>query len=745
MKSFKRILSCVLASVLLLLPLSNIWSIDDIFAEENLQIIRLDNSYFSPKSFTITDLYAQYKLDTSSLEADTLTQTSKLTYKPIYADGIILSNGTTEITGVGISVDNKEILTISDKILTPKSEGTTTIVCTVYAQKSIYDVAINHTYTIPNSCSYTFTINVSAVYELTVTNVTLTERNETKKLQIRNFPVDETNMGQSPEGSSELWSEWHSSNPEVVSVEQDGTLTALEEGKATIEVERKKWSQNYYGEWFEQTVDTFTATVTVDLYRLEKNNLKFNSIEPQQLVVSNEPTEVLWASSDSSICTVDSNGWVTPISNGTATVFAVVGDHTFQCDVTVNIEPQISQGKIVFDSIGDTQQLSVLYTTDTLTWISSDTNVATVNNGLVEAVGVGNATIYAISSSGTRYECTVSFDSNAKPDDTTTTTATTTANTTTTTITSTTTTSATTITTTETTAASEAVTTYYDGITYRISNDCVSVVKCDDTAEQVRILNEINGYPVTFIEPGSFADSTVLYSLTIPKNISYFDYMEFINCPLGEIIIENPELSLWSIYHIPESTVIYGYESSTAQKYATDYNRVFVSLGEPPTTTTTTTTITNSTTVTTTTAITSTSTPDETSTAMTTIATTTSTAITTTVTTAFASEEEFCEMAFKDFEQLTGTTPYIAEIIKNEGGILTIELRDVDGAIYATYEIDSVTGIGTRSDGSEVNLPQTGNNSLKTVIAVSAALTLTIAGAYSVAKSGVIRKKEDGQ
>ena len=59
--------------------------------------------------------------------------------------------------------------------------------------------------------------------------------------------------------------------------------------------------------------------------------------------------------------------------------------------------------------------------------------------------------------------------------------------------------------------------------------------------------------------------------------------------------------------------------------------------------------------------------------------------------------------------------------------------------------IDPVTGIGTSSNGSEVNLPQTGNNSLKTVTAATAALALTLLGSFAVAKSGVIRKKEDEQ
>ena len=59
----------------------------------------------------------------------------------------------------------------------------------------------------------------------------------------------------------------------------------------------------------------------------------------------------------------------------------------------------LSQDTISFSTIGATQQLSATLTpentTDTVAWVSSDTNVATVFNGLVTCVGVGAATITA--------------------------------------------------------------------------------------------------------------------------------------------------------------------------------------------------------------------------------------------------------------------------------------------------------------------------------------------------------------
>ena len=69
-------------------------------------------------------------------------------------------------------------------------------------------------------------------------------------------------------------------------------------------------------------------------------------------------------------------------------------------------------------------------------------------------------------------------------------------------------------------------------------------------------------------------------------------------------------------------------------------------------------------------------------------------------------------------------------------------MTDADGNLLDTYVIDPVTGVGTGSDGKEVNLPQTGNNSLGTA-ATAAALALTLTGVFVVTKSDIIRKKKE--
>ena len=92
-------------------------------------------------------------------------------------------------------------------------------------------------------------------------------------------------------------------------------------------------------------------------------------------------------------------------------------------------------------------------------------------------------------------------------------------------------------------------------------------------------------------------------------------------------------------------------------------------------------------------------------------------------------------MALKDYEQKNGSSPESAEAVLNEDGTVTIQMGD------EAYTVDPVTGQGTNSAGEAVDLPQTGNNSVKTAAAAGIAALFTASGAFAVFKSGIFRKK----
>ncbi len=108
------------------------------------------------------------------------------------------------------------------------------------------------------------------------------------------------------------------------------------------------------------------------------------------------------------------------------------------------------------------------------------------------------------------------------------------------------------------------------------------------------------------------------------------------------------------------------------------------------------------------------------------------------------STDELQKMAAKDYEEKTGIRPAETHSMTNVGGSVTVVFTDKNGEDFDAYTVDPDTGIGEKfSDGSAVNLPQTGNNSLAMAGALAGASALTLLGVGAVIKSGKLRKKED--
>ena len=108
------------------------------------------------------------------------------------------------------------------------------------------------------------------------------------------------------------------------------------------------------------------------------------------------------------------------------------------------------------------------------------------------------------------------------------------------------------------------------------------------------------------------------------------------------------------------------------------------------------------------------------------------------------SDAELSEMALNDYEQKTGVRPAGTHTMTNLGGTVTIVLLDENGEDVDAYTVDPVTGIGeASSDESEVNLPQTGNNSLTVLLTAAGAFLMTVFGFAAVRFSGLFRRKKE--
>ena len=106
--------------------------------------------------------------------------------------------------------------------------------------------------------------------------------------------------------------------------------------------------------------------------------------------------------------------------------------------------------------------------------------------------------------------------------------------------------------------------------------------------------------------------------------------------------------------------------------------------------------------------------------------------------------EQLSDMAAKDYEEKTGVKPSNTQPMINDDNSVTVAVYDENATPVDAYHLDPDTGKGTlNSDKSEVDLPQTGNNSLGTAGAAVSALLLAVAGAFAVLKSGMLRRKEN--
>lgn len=121
--------------------------------------------------------------------------------------------------------------------------------------------------------------------------------------------------------------------------------------------------------------------------------------------------DITWVSSNTSIATVE-DGIVVGVASGSTEIIAKCGDVTDKCKVTVVVSATgIKINKTSLELyLNDTETLVATIepaeSTDKVTWMTSDETVATVTDGLIMAIGSGEATIIATAGSQ-KAECKV--------------------------------------------------------------------------------------------------------------------------------------------------------------------------------------------------------------------------------------------------------------------------------------------------------------------------------------------------
>ncbi|MDF2567024.1 MAG: Ig-like surface protein, partial [Oscillospiraceae bacterium] len=126
---------------------------------------------------------------------------------------------------------------------------------------------------------------------------------------------------------------------------------------------------------------------------------------------------VNWFTSNEKVATVDANGNVKAIGNGTATITAITASGTKIAKCTVAVTTPVTSVKLNATTAtinkGSSQNLTATINPSTASnkevqWTSGNKNVATVDsNGKVTAKAFGVTTIYATTSNGLKASCTV--------------------------------------------------------------------------------------------------------------------------------------------------------------------------------------------------------------------------------------------------------------------------------------------------------------------------------------------------
>lgn len=215
--------------------------------------------------------------------------------------------------------------------------------------------------------------------------------------------------------------EWESSDETIATVSDYGVISARRGGSCTITGTCGDKSITVY-----VTCD-FTVPDTILDMNYEDVTMSYEG-QTLELKIDYELTEeqiaaTVWESSDEAVATVDDQGVVTAVADGTAIITASILDYTASCIVRCvrvtgnqgvnnpNSEYAINYSDVTLDRKGEYFQLSLKSVLGNevpeFTWSSDDTKVATVDSkGIVTAVADGTCKI-TTTVGGDSFQCIV--------------------------------------------------------------------------------------------------------------------------------------------------------------------------------------------------------------------------------------------------------------------------------------------------------------------------------------------------
>ena len=212
---------------------------------------------------------------------------------------------------------------------------------------------------------------------------------------------------------------WTSSNNDIAVVDENGFVTGISNGDVTITATTEN------GKTATWNVTVISTPLSIGLDK-ENVTLDISTNKTYQFKATIYPSTantdigLTWSSSDNSVATVNKDGVVTGVKNGT-TVIKVVTENqkATSASVTVQTSPvsiSISPSSATIDLSAENKSVQLKATIspnttnikDKITWTSTNNNIATVDsNGLVRGYANGTVTITATTANGKSTKATI--------------------------------------------------------------------------------------------------------------------------------------------------------------------------------------------------------------------------------------------------------------------------------------------------------------------------------------------------
>ncbi len=218
---------------------------------------------------------------------------------------------------------------------------------------------------------------------------------------------------------------WTSSDETIATIGENGKITAYKAGRTTVTATGLSGKSTSCVLWVKLPADTVnlgveqTLNVGVDdKFYINGEAARLDGLEPASKAVTYRIIDSVAQKAGATVITLTGTGYVRAVSGGTAIVRVQAESTIGKVYKDIEINVKVPSSNITVSTprkvlaVGNTLSLKATLlpndATDNVSWYSSKESVATVDkSGVVTAVSVGTARIYAKTDSGITRYCTV--------------------------------------------------------------------------------------------------------------------------------------------------------------------------------------------------------------------------------------------------------------------------------------------------------------------------------------------------